>query len=220
MREVENLNCEICGDEKARRFELYSFGKIGEPVDPLKFWLCLKCARTRRREIKNEQLKSFSPAESRTALIAEMDRFWDESGAGEICRDCHEQGTGCCPPMCRYLSQSGCQKKNVFCTGFVCSALLNAIAECDAEQARVLKWVKTNPGAAEFRFYEIVTRVPSIDREQVQPLALPPKYPGPLNLDGTRIQEKLLRLKAEILTVRRIWKSEDDREFLLNREDC
>jgi hypothetical protein len=141
----------------------------------------------------------------RDELIAALDRFWAESGAGEICRRCHEQGTGCCPPMCRHLGAHGCVRKNVFCTSFVCSALLNAIAECDAETGRLLKWMKRNPGSAEFRVYEMVTRVPAIDREDVRPLAVPERYPGPLKLRGESIRKPLLALAEQVLEIRRRW---------------
>ncbi len=196
--------CQNCHQSNARRYEQYSFSVVGEAAQREEFWFCAKCARQRRT--------SLQPAPnqiSRAELIAELDRFWSESGAGEICRRCHEQGTGCCPPMCRHLSAQGCGQKNVFCTGFVCSALLNGIAEYDAETGRVLKWAKRNVAAAEFRVYEMVTRVAAIDREPVRPLAVPEAYPGPLKLAGQPLKAALLQLADEILEIRRRWHGEE-----------
>ncbi len=209
-------SCQTCGADNARLYELYFFTLVGEPVEPGQLWLCVKCARRERtaiRAARSAQLRNPNyPTHNqltRDELIAAMDRFWAESGAGEICRRCHEQGTGCCPPMCRHLGAQGCLKKNVFCTSFVCSALLNAIAECDADTARLLKWVKLNPGAAEFRVYEMVTRVPAMDREAAGPLAVPERYPGPLKLAGESIRAPLQTLTEEVLEIRRRWHQEE-----------
>lgn len=222
--ELSQDACAKCGKAKARTYELYFFTEVGVPAETDRTRLCVKCARAERRQIRvahQAQLNSRSVAGSqesvtdtsqksseqlsRAELIAVMDRFWGESGAGEICRRCHEQRTGCCPPMCRHLGATGCLKKNVFCTSFICSALRNAISECDAETGRLLKWMKWHPGSAEFRLYEMVTRVPAIDREPVRPLALPVLYPGPLHLSGTKIRAKLLTLADEVLEIRRRW---------------
>jgi hypothetical protein len=208
--------CEICRANTVRRYELYSFSKIGEPTEPHIYWLCVRCARHERKSIReSRQVQLPDPNDSartqltRTELIAALDRFWLESGAGEICRRCHEQGTGCCPPMCRHLGANGCLKKNVFCTSFVCSALLNAIAECDPETGRLIKWIKQNPGAAEFRLYEMVTRVPAIDREPAHPLVVPECYPGPVILAGKAINGNLQALAQEVLEIRRRWQQEE-----------
>jgi hypothetical protein len=208
--------CQTCGTNDARLYELYFFTTVGVPAEPGQIRLCVKCARRERRAIRAAratQLRNPNyPTQNqltREELIAALDRFWAESGAGEICRRCHEQGTGCCPPMCRHLGASGCLKKNVFCTSFVCSALLNAIAECDAETGRLLKWMKWNPGAAEFRVYEMVTRVPAVDREARRPLAVPERYPGPLPLTGERIKASLQTLAEEVLEIRRRWHQEE-----------
>lgn len=212
MSDRRNRTCEFCGTSNARLYEQYFPVAVGEPVEPEQRWLCVKCARRERQSIaaaRAAQLRNpnYPPHNqlTRDELIARLDRFWADSGAGEICRRCHAQGTGCCPPMCRYLGASGCRKKNVFCTSFVCSALLNALAECDPDTGRVLKWIKQNPGATEFRIYEMVTRVPTIDREPGRPLALPDRYPGPLNLASSSVKDKLLALAAEVLEVRRHW---------------
>ena len=183
--------------------------RVGEQAIPQVLWLCVKCVRNERR---NRNFASSSPAEnfSRTELIAELDRFWNDSGAGEICRQCHEQGTGCCPPMCRNLSAKGCRQKNVFCTGFTCSALLNAILECDAETGRTLKWVKQNAAVTEFRLYEGVTRVPPEDRENKRPFTLQNQFPK-ITLQGEVIKEKLQNLSDEVLEIRRIWSEEEKR---------
>jgi hypothetical protein len=144
---------------------------------------------------------------TRTEVIAELDRFFIGSGVLEICRRCHEQGTGCCPQACRALKASGCAGKNLFCASFVCSPLLSAIAECDAPVARLLKWVKRELGPAEFRVYEMMTRVPRAYREEKQPLMLPARYPGPLGLgDGRTMAPRLLALASEVLDMRRRWR--------------
>ena len=207
--------CQNCGTGNALLYESYLFGAVLADVEPEQFWLCVKCARTERNPTSDIQLPSGSSAISRTEFIAALDRFWSASSAAEICGQCHQQDTGCCPPMCRYLSQAGCQKKNIFCTSFVCSALLNAISECDADLGRLLKWVKTNVAPAEFRLYEMVTRVPAIDREPVRPLRLPEHYPGILQLDGKRIREKLLALADEVLLIRRQWSQEEQQQINL-----
>ena len=141
MRSTELINvaekslppCQNCETGNALLYESYSFGAVLADVEPEQFWLCVKCARTKRKPTSDMQLPSGSSAISRTEFIAALDRFWSASGAAEICGQCHAQGTGCCPPMCRYLSQDGCQKKNVFCTSFVCSALLNAMRRCGSQ---------------------------------------------------------------------------------------
>ena len=208
MSDPTPQTCQQCFQAKARRYEQYAFSVVGEAAQRAEFWLCAKCARQRRRSLP----QALSPAPnqmSRAELIAELDRFWSASGAGEICRRCHEQGTGCCPPMCRHLSAQGCGQKNVFCTGFVCSALLNGIAECDGETGRVLKWAKRNVATTEFRVYEMVTRVAAIDREPMRPLTVPDSYPGPLKLEGQPIKAALLQLADEILEIRRRWHGEE-----------
>ncbi len=216
MSDETKNTCQTCGVSAARLYELYSFAAVGEPAEPEQRWLCVSCARRERQAVRAKCTAQLLPPNdqlpeqmTRAELIAALDQFWAESGAGEICRRCHEQGTGCCPPMCRHLGSSGCLKKNVFCTSFVCSALLNAIAECDPDTGRLLKWVKRNPGAAEFRLYEMVTRVPVLDREPTRPLAVPEHYPGPLNLVGEQIKDNLLALTEEVLEVRRRWHREE-----------
>ena len=111
-----------------------------------------------------------------------------------------------CDPNNRY-------GKTVFCVAFVCGALLNAISECDAEAGRGLKWVKTELGAAEFRIYEMITRVPTQAREPVRPLALPRRYPQPAGLEnGAKIKEKLSALAPEVLEIRRRWRELERQE--------
>lgn len=71
-----------------------------------------------------------------------------------------------------------------------------------------MKWIKQQLGPAEFRVYEMMTRVPAADREPARPLALPTHYPGPLGLgNGSAIREKLDALAEEVLEVRRRWSS-------------
>lgn len=221
MNPEQSQPCQTCGANNARLYELYFFTSLGEPVELGQIWLCVKCARCERQSIRAARAAQLQNPNypthnqlTREELIAAMDRFWAESGAGDICRRCHEQGTGCCPPMCRQLGAQGCLRKNVFCTSFVCSALLNAIAECDADAGRLLKWMKRHPGAAEFRVYEMVTRVPAIDREDTRPLAVPDRYPGPLHLSGEPLKAQLLALADEVLDIRRRWHPEELQEVL------
>lgn len=199
--------CQQCGQPNARQYERFLFSQIGEAPEIEQHLLCVKCVHQLRAQGVAAVLPD-SSAITREELIAELDQFWAESGAGEICRQCHEQGTGCCPPMCRHLGTTGCLQKNVFCTGFVCSALLNGIAECDTETAKRLKWVK-RIAAAEFRIYEMVTRVAAIDREPARPLIVPASYPDPLQLKGEALKPKLFQLADEILEIRRRWHQEE-----------
>jgi len=92
----------------------------------------------------------------------------------------------------------------------VCGALINAIAQCDAESARTLRWIRREVGPAEFRLYEMMTRVPAKFREPERPLALPARYPGPLALgDGSAIRDSLMAMSKEVLEIRRIWREEE-----------
>ena len=178
--------------------------------------MCAKCARDERKRLKARP----DPDDglTRQELIAALNRFFASSGALDICRRCHEQGTGCCPPTCRVMGAKGCDPNNkygktVFCAAFVCGALLYAISECDAEAARALKWVKTELGAAEFRIYEMITRVPAQARELVRPLALPRRYPQPAGLEnGVKIKDKLSALAPEVLEIRRRWRELERQE--------
>ena len=191
------MSCEICGLREGFVFEQPALSD-----ETAKRVLCRLCARKLRRELPLHPGQRLA----RQTYIAELDRFWDESGASEICRRCHEQGTGCCPPMCRYVSASGCTRKNVFCTSFVCSALLNAVWDCDPEQGRILKALKKNPGHSEFRLYEMVTRVPAADREMVRPLQLAGDFPSLDGLNAKLLAERLPALENEILEIRKVWK--------------
>ena len=205
VMEQRTLVCEQCGEGRARHYQLFSFGAVGEPSNEQRFRLCPTCARARRKSARHNHPRE-PRSLSRAEVIAELNRFFAESGALEICRRCHEQGTGCCPPSCRALGGAGCTNKNLFCAGFVCSALLNAIAECDAEIGRKLKWVKQHLGSPEFRVYELMTRVPAADREPERPLALPKSYPSPLDLgDAPGLSGKLQALLDEVLEIRRRW---------------
>jgi hypothetical protein len=208
--------CAGCGVGGARRYQLVRFGVFGEPGDEGEFILCVRCARAERKRLKarpdpNDGL-------TRQELIAALDRFFESSAAFDICRRCHEQGTGCCPPTCRVMGARGCDAnsrygKTVYCAAFVCGALLNAISECDAEAGRALKWVKTELGAAEFHIYEMIARVPPPSREPVRPLALPRRYPQPADLEnGAKIKEKLGALAPEVLEIRRRWRELERQE--------
>lgn len=202
--------CQWCGAGAARRYQLASFGNPGESGGGREFLLCARCVRAERKRLN--ALPEPEDGLAREELIAQLDRFFASSGVFDICRRCHEQGTGCCPPSCRVMGASGCDPNNkhgktVFCAAFVCGALLNAISECDAEAGRALKWVKKEVGAAEFRVYEMITRVPANAREPVRPLALPRRYPRPIGLEyGERIRENLSALADEVLEIRRRWR--------------
>jgi hypothetical protein len=201
--------CDGCGVSGAHHYQLASFGKPNELSGERKFMFCVRCARAERKRLKARP----DPDDglTRQELIASLDRFFASSGAFDICRRCHEQGTGCCPPTCRVMGARGCDPNNrngktVFCAAFVCGALLNAVSECDAEAGRALKWVKTELGAPEFRIYEMITRVPTQAREPFRPLALPRRYPQPAGLEnGARIKEQLSALAPEVLEIRRRW---------------
>ncbi|MGE0130350.1 MAG: hypothetical protein AB7U82_19920 [Blastocatellales bacterium] len=207
---TENI-CQSCGAGAARHYQLIGFGKSGEPGNERKFLLCARCARAERKRLN--ALPEPEVCLTREELIAALDRFFASSGVFDICRRCHEQGTGCCPPTCRVMGAEGCDPNNkrgktVFCAAFVCGALLNAISECDAEVGRALKWVKNELGVAEFRVYEMITRVPANAREPVRPLALPSRYPRPAGLeDGGGIREELSALAPEVLEIRRRWRN-------------
>jgi hypothetical protein len=208
--------CDGCGVSGAHRYQLASFGKPNELSGEREFMFCVRCARAERKRLK--ALPDPDDGLTRQELIASLDRFFASSGAFDICRRCHEQGTGCCPPTCRVMGAQGCDLNNrygktVFCAAFVCGALLNAISECDAEAARSLKWVKTELGAVEFRIYEMITRVPAQAREPVRPLALPRRYPQPTGLEnGAKIKEKLSALATEVLEIRRRWRELERQE--------
>lgn len=174
--------------------------------------LCIRCARSLRRKL--QAAPEVSPGLTRGELIAMLDRFFAASGVFEICGRCHAQGTGCCPPTCRVMGATGCDPNNrygktVFCAAFVCSALLNAISECDPDIGRELKRIKNELGPAEYRIYEMITRVPAAAREPVRPLTLPKTYPAPPVLDGAKLREQLLALADEILEIRRRWRPQE-----------
>lgn len=213
--EVERLSCERCGNQHARRYQLFDFGTSQNADNEQEFLLCAGCARQKRKQI---QTQPASPEGlTRKELIAELDQFFAASGVFDICGRCHQQDTGCCPPTCRVMGTAGCDPNNkfgktVFCTTFICSALLNAISECDPEIGRTLRWVKNELGAAEFHIYEMITRVPAEAREPVRPLILPQRYPKPTGLNGKAIKEKLVALTEEVLEIRRLWSEEERRE--------
>jgi hypothetical protein len=204
--------CEECGATNARQYQLPIF----ESRDEREFVLCVRCARSKRKILQTQS--DTSDGLTRQELIAELDRFFAASGVFDICRRCHEQDTGCCPPTCRVMGARGCDPANkygktIFCAAFVCGALLNAITECDAETGRELKRIKNELGPAEFRVYEMITRVPAKAGEPVRPLALPKAYPRPASLDGDRIRAGLSELADEVLEIRRRWRESEKREI-------
>ncbi|MEP7336887.1 MAG: hypothetical protein ABI977_04030 [Acidobacteriota bacterium] len=204
--------CSSCGANGAHRYQLVSFGQPGEISEERESVLCIVCAREERKRLQSLSVEP-KPVEglTRQELIAVLDRFFAASGVFDICGRCHQQGTGCCPPTCRVMGAAGCDPANkrgktVFCAVFVCSALLNAISECDQEVGRTLRWVKRELGPAEFHIYEMITRVPAEAREPIRPLALPKRYPRPEGLDGSgKLSEKLAALTDEVLALRRQW---------------
>lgn len=203
------LRCERCGAAPAYSYHRIEFDEYPEPHREQISVLCPACARAARAARAPET----TPGLTRQELIAELDRFFAASGVFDICGRCHSQGTGCCPPTCRVMGAAGCDPDNrrgktVFCAAFVCSALLNAISECDPELGRRLRWIKRELGPAEFRIYEMIARVPAAHREPVRPLALPERYPSPGELPGEAIREQLLPLADEILEIRRLWTKE------------
>ncbi|MBS1789988.1 MAG: hypothetical protein JST85_19855 [Acidobacteria bacterium] len=209
------LLCERCGNPSARRYQLFDFDILQGTNREQEVLFCISCVRRERKRIKTQ----FTTTDglTRRELIAELDRFFADSGVFDICARCHQQGTGCCPPTCRVMGKAGCDPNNnfgktVFCATFVCSALLNAISECDPKMGRTLRWVKSELGAPEFHIYEMITRVPAEARDPVRPLALPQRYPKPAGLNGERIRERLAALVEEVLEVRRLWSEEEKRE--------
>jgi hypothetical protein len=206
--------CDHCGAGSAHRYQHIRFGEPGEEREIV---LCVRCARQERMRLRAEPVVTDGLVNSdglngltRQELIAELDRFFAAAGVFDICGRCHRQGTGCCPPDCRVMGAAGCDPNNrrgktVFCAAFVCGALLNAIAECDAATGRELKRIKNEFGPAEYHIYEMIARVPAEAREPVRPLALPVRYPRPAALDGETIRPKLLELAEEVLSLRRQW---------------
>ncbi len=208
--------CAHCEAETARLYQLIKFDAADQSPNSEELFLCVRCARMERKRLQTQP--ETSEGVTRKELISLLDRFFAASGVFDICARCHQQGTGCCPPTCRVMGVAGCDPKNkfgktVFCATFICSALLHAIAECDAETARTLKWIKRELGAAEFPIYEMITRVPAEAREPVRPLALPCRYPKPPDLNGEAIKEKLLALTEEVLELRRIWREQEQQEL-------
>jgi hypothetical protein len=217
----DNVICECCSGSGARRYQLFSFDELEGSSgfhDEQEFVLCTGCARRERAHLRtaSEQAEGLT----REELIAELDRFFAASGVFDICGRCHQQGTGCCPPTCRVMGAAGCDPANkrgktVFCAAFVCSALLNAISECDPEIGRTLRWIKRELGPAEFHIYEMITRVPAEAREPVRLLGLPKHYPRPAGLENRReIREKLASLTNEVLALRRQWHELEECEKL------
>lgn len=214
--------CAQCSASQAHRYQIVMLARPGELSEEHELMLCASCARAERRRLselppspdKTDELGGITRAE----LIAELDRFFAASGVFNICGRCHQQGTGCCPPTCRVMGAAGCDPNNkrgktVFCAAFVCSALLNAIAECDPEIGRTLRWAKRELGPVEFHIYEMITRVPTEAREPIRPLTLPKRYPRPEGLRmGGKIREKLAVLTDEVLALRRQWHELEKRE--------
>lgn len=211
----EAPTCERCGNPSARRYQAFNVDFSMEADGEQEYLLCVACARRKRKQRLNHPVTN--DGLTRAELIAELDQFFADSGAFDICARCHQQGTGCCPPTCRVMGTAGCDPNNkfgktVFCATFICSALLNAISECDPEIGRTLRWIKTELGAPEFYIYEMITRVPTEAREPVRPLSLPQRYPQPVGLNGETITGKLAALTEEVLEIRRLWSKEEKRE--------
>lgn len=206
--------CEECGAETGVKFEACEFAQGRHERSDQIFILCVACARKKRRT--ELPILTYAVGLTRAALIAQLDHFFLTSGIFEICSRCHAQGTGCCPPTCRVLGDRGCDQNNkygktIFCSAFICSALLNALAECNAQIARKLHWLKREVGPVEFRIYEMISRTPACERETERILTLPQSYPHIEELnDGTALKQNLLQLADEVLSIRRQWKEEQD----------
>jgi hypothetical protein len=198
--------CTDCGGAEARRYEYRRFGAAGEDATVEEYLLCPKCAHQRRRQM-GEQAAGSETGVTRAELMTELEQFFISSGALEICARCHTQGTGCCPAPCRSLTPTGCSGKTLWCSAFICSALLNAISECDPEAGRHLKWIKREIGPTEFHLFELVSRAPEVLREDIRSLALPHRYPRlPEIAHGEALRRPLLKLADEVLEVRRNWR--------------
>lgn len=200
--------CEQCDTGNPHPFHQWTFGATGELATETVGWLCVICARTRRQELR---ATAATDGLTRAELIAQLNHFFAASGVFDICRRCHAQGTGCCPPTCRIIKAEGCASgKTLYCATFLCGALLNAISECDADTGRLLKWLKTQVGVAEWRVYEMFTRVPAAHREPARPLCLPARYPPLPTLDGAGLHKDLAALAEEVLALRRTQQAEDE----------
>ncbi|NOT59425.1 MAG: hypothetical protein HOP19_04280 [Acidobacteria bacterium] len=202
----QHLKCQQCGAADAHTFHQWTFATLRELALVTEQQLCTACARSHRQQLR--QTPSTQTGLTRDELIAQLDQFFTTSGVFDICRRCHEQGTGCCPPTCRILQapgqSNGCQSgKTLYCATFLCSALLNAISECDVELGRLLKWLKTEVGVTEWRVYEMFTRVPLEHREPERPLILPESYPLLPTLEGQLLRHQLMSLADEVLALRR-----------------
>lgn len=207
--------CLDCGRGGGRLYEERRFGAAGEPAEVVEVILCPGCARARRRVLIAEPVEPEGEPEgvTREEMMAELEHFFGASGALGICARCHAQGTGCCPAPCRSLTPEGCRRKTLWCSAFVCGALLNALAEVDAETGRALRWIKGEVGPAEFRLFEMVSRAPADRREGVRPLRLARRYPRPAALaDPERLRPALEALADEVLEVRRLWRVIEETE--------
>jgi hypothetical protein len=211
MNEAQRQSCETCGTRAAQHYQQLAFANAGAPSTERLCWLCTACARAERQRLR--ATPDSPEGLTRDQLIAQLDQFFATSGLFDICRRCHEQGTGCCPPSCRIIGPQGCASgKTLFCATFLCSALLNALSEIDPELGRRLKWLKRDVGVAEWRVYQMFTRVPASERDPERPLVLPARYPNPGALDGTQIKEALAALADEVLEVRRRWHAQEIQE--------
>lgn len=203
-------DCADCGSERARLYEQRSLGEVGEISTIAHLYLCAPCARGRR----GGEQSAGHRASRREELMAELEVFYAESGVLEICARCHEQGTGCCPPTCRSLTPAGCRRKTLWCASFICGALLNAIAECDQETARRLKWLKREVGPAEYRLFEIFSRTPREQRDEVRPIVIEGSLPRRVGLgEAKELRAGLIALMEEVLEVRRAWREREEAEF-------
>ncbi|MBX3279530.1 MAG: hypothetical protein KF868_16120 [Acidobacteria bacterium] len=207
------LICADCGGEPAHLYEERAFDGTGEPARVLRSKLCAACARARRRDHQQTGEDLHQPGATREELMFQLEEFFSLSGALEICARCHAQGTGCCPAPCRSLSVDGCLRKTLWCSAFVCSALINAVSELDPEAGRELRWLRREVAPAEYRVFEFVSRAPADMREDIRPLRLPPRYPQPLHIvNGARFRPGLSALAEEVLEVRRAWRSIEETE--------
>jgi len=216
MKERQLQRCENCGARSALSYQQFAFADTGESPLETRRSLCTRCARAERQ--RKQALPDNTEGFTREQLIAELDQFFAASGVFDICRRCHEQGTGCCPPSCRIIGPHGCASgKTLFCATFLCSALLNALSEINPELGRRLKWLKRDVGVTEWRVYQMFTRVPTAECDPERPLILPTHYPSPGTLNGEQIKEALAALADEVLEVRRRWHKEEVEERSLGK---
>ena len=196
--------CQNCGKPGARAHVFWTFRRPGELSDQVRRTLCRGCRNSLSTE-RNEAHRN-----DRQRFLRQLDHFFEESGALEICARCHAQGTGCCPSGCRRLTPAGCSQKILWCGTFICSALLGALWECSPEAARLFTWLRKEVGAGEWHLYELVTRMPASEREAERHVLVSSEFPSVEELgNAAAFKLKLASLTDEILEIRRAQESSE-----------